>query len=236
MLGFDTVGILSVDALPSTKIYFPSTGDAVVSPTFSAAWENQALFSPSRRPTSQFVTSTAMATLSAVIVDAPPNTDYLAYQGVSFPLAGNQRIMARALNLVIKAGDTNAAANCFMAWSAYVVSNDGTTVRGTLQAVNRDNLDITTTLTSRFATVNCTAVDALDTDRIVVELGIGGSIIDETINIRIGDANSTDLLFNDTQTTDLNPYLEFTQILMFGPEVGSFFTFDPFGTFGIFGI
>jgi hypothetical protein len=122
--------------------------------------------------------------------------------------------------------ETLANDNLFLTLKVYVVSNDGSTVRGTLLPITRDTTtELATTLTNRnFPSTALTSVVALENDRIVIEVGLGGSITSGTGgivghngSIRWGcNASSGDLPEDDTQTgTTYRPWVEFSQNILF---------------------
>lgn len=206
-----------------TRLWFPSTGTAAVSPAFDVGWEDTASASPARRPLQTTASGTAMTTVS--FTDASEvDRDILMYQGVSLPLDGAQTIDAQSIRVAIRARETLDDNQCFMTWLVKVFSNDGTALRGTIVAIGRDDTELDAiTLTSRYLSASGGSVAALDGDRIVVELGVGGDPIIGTeghsSSIRVGDVAASELPYDDSMTTDLNPFIQFAQTLLFGSEV-----------------
>lgn len=205
-----------------TRFYLPSTGAAAVSPAYRPGWEDTTSMPPSRRVMPTAPSATAMTTLSFADADAT-DRDCLIGQWVSTPLDGGQVITNQDLRLVIRANETTANQDLFLTWAVYVVSNDGSTVRGVLVDVVRDNTELaTTTLTNRYANLSVGQVEALDSDRIVVEIGVGGlPATDHDSGIRVGDAATSDLPYDDADTNDFNPYVQFAQTLFLRSETAA---------------
>jgi len=205
-----------------TRLYFPSTGTAAASKPFNAGWEDTTSASPARRSLKTAVSSSAMTTISFSDLDTT-DRDILMYSGLSAPLSGDQTISVQSIRLAIRASETFALNNEFVTWVVEVVSNDGQTVRGTIVAIGRDDVEIATSLTDRYLTATSGSVSALNGDRISVELGVGGApIAQHDSSIRVGDAAGSDLPYDDTTTTDLNPFIQFSQALVFGSDVAGF--------------
>ncbi len=202
----------SVQIGGGTRFYLPSTGAAAVSPSFSAGWEDTASASRLRTITTRI--SSAMTTINITDLSAA-DRDVLGRQYVSDPLTA-QDITVQYIRAQIRTSETLATNNILLAWSIFVVSNDGGTVRGTLVAVHRDDTEFDTTLTNRGDLVYGNAVSAQAGDRIVIEIGGGGApIVTHDYSLSIGDDSGTDLAVDDSTTTANNPYIDFSQTLSF---------------------
>lgn len=206
----------------ATRFYLPSSGTADVSPTVGAEWEHS---NAVRRPTSPVKSSTAIAdtSYSPDGADDLTDKDSMFVQFVSIPIAA-QTIAAQTMKYALQGSETNAGNNCFVTVKAYVVSNDGATVRGTLLAIRRDATELATTVTNRTDSATTTSVVASANDRIVFEFGIGGlptaagGVQGHNGALRFGDNQGTDLAENDTDTASTNnPWVEFANDITFAP-------------------
>ncbi|OGW28484.1 MAG: hypothetical protein A2X56_00280 [Nitrospirae bacterium GWC2_57_13] len=119
--------------------------------------------------------SGAITSRGVAETNATNTYDVMVLKFVSEPIPGQTIAAGSTLNWVIGALESNTAANDYWAVHAYVVSNNGATVRGTLLANSAENT------TNEFPTTaqgwgtqgakTLTAVTALDNDRIVIEVG-----------------------------------------------------------------
>ena len=199
----------------ATRIYFPSTGTAAISPAYDSGWEVTSI--AACLPAYIEKKNTTMTTVLYDDVDST-NQDILFRQWVSDPLAA-QTITAQTVKLQIGASETVGGNNLFVAWTVRVVS-DGGTVRGTcIGSPRRDATELAVaTLTNRGDLLTSTAVVAQEGDRLVIEIGVGG---DPSLSnphdssLRIGDNDATDLPEDDTTTADNNPWIEFANNLLF---------------------
>ena len=206
--------------LGGTRLYLPSTGTAPVSPLFDVNWEDTGSASPARRPLPSAPSGSAMTTLNFMDVDMT-DRDILMAQHVSPPLAGDQTITAQAIKLAIRAAEVLTSQDMFVAWMVKVVNGTGLIDRGTLVTIRRDDVELATTLTNRLIEATSSQVDGLNGDRIVLEYGVGGDpLVSHDSSLRVGDAAGSDLPYDDTTTTDLNPFIQFAQNLIFGAEAG----------------
>lgn len=208
----------------ATRLYLPSTGTAPISPAFDASWE--ATGTPTRRPLStdkgehSAVLSVAVATASNTPAGA---VDVAIAQFISAPLSGNQTISG-AIKGQIRALESNAAADMDPQCVIRVLSNDGTTVRGTLIASDTSALghEFNTSLRNvkypKGGSTTPTSVNALDGDRIVIEVGYRkheSATTSRTGTLSFGDAAGTDLAEDETTTTANDPWFEFADNLTF---------------------
>lgn len=206
-----------------TRFYLPSTGAAAVSPAYDAAWEDTSIAARLATSTSK-ISSASLAVSFSDAVDT--DRDILFRQYVSVAIAA-QTIAAQTVKFQIRGAEGNIDKNMFSAIGLRVVSNDGGTVRGTLLAVTRDDLELlvdsfpfdeTPAWENRQFSATTTAVTSLDNDRIIIEIGTGGDPAldeDHRSGVRIGDASGTDLPEDNTTTTDNNAWVEFANVISF---------------------
>ena len=157
-----------------------------------------------------------MTTVSFTDTDGT-DKDILFRQYVSDPIAA-QTISAQALKFQMRCLENSIDNNMYLALGIRVVSGDGGTVRGTILAVTRDDVESVIALYNRQFTATSTQVIAQDGDRIVIEVGMGGEPIegsDHDSSISIGDDSGTDLPEDDTTTTTYNPWVEFANTIPF---------------------
>jgi hypothetical protein len=204
-----------------TRFPLPITGAAAVSPAYDAGWESEHA-SFGRWRTAPGLEAGSLSDFSRVGTSG--TTQQIAGQWVTDPLAGDQTISG-TFDLVIRAVESVALANAALALCLRVIKPD-LTVRGVLFA-HADGVtpefpptDPATVIVSGGT---LSPVDALAGDRIAVELGPGDITLDESATIRLGaPAGVADFALTAGLTTDLRPWLEFSQTLTFaGPETAA---------------
>lgn len=203
-----------------SRLYLPSTGAAAVSPAFDTEWELTTSATRLAAVTTRI--SSAQATVYSGSI-ATQFDDGLCVQFVSAPIAAGP--IAGTLKGQLRASRTGSGGGASGGLRAQivvrVVSNDGSTFRGTLYA---GDLDVTNTTdpTSEFAgtatnrafprggAVALSPVSAQTNDRIVIELGARRHGGDATPILTVGDNSGTDLPEDETTTTAGNPWIEFS--------------------------
>ena len=192
----------------ATRLYLKSTGAAPVSPTYGAGWANTTLAARLAMQTTRITSADTPVFCSSQA--APSNEDWLVRQYVSGQYGAQTTSGTIKGQIQIFADDTSA----YTVISAYVVSADGTTVRGSLLAetVSANAAPATGTRTNRYtpASTAISAVEMQNGDRIVVEVGfrLNGTTIQA--GLQIGDPSGTDLPENETGTSVNNPWVEFS--------------------------
>ncbi len=220
-----------------TRFYFPASSSHVadVSPAYDAGWG--ATSSALRRVLSKTRLGEAIANTPGVILPntagvSDPGANALIRQCVSDPLAAQTITTSDVMSCQLGMRETSNAGNIDGARVAvYVVSNDGTVVRGTLLAIGQAgtypleftnvstgrNVDVITPLTAVQNTVN-----VLDGDRLVVEIGaitsVGGTGSPQ-VQARVGDLD-VDFPLDDT-TSDGAGWFELSRKLVFQSVVGT---------------
>ncbi len=155
----------------ATRLYLQNANSAVTTTTQGAwSYTTGAPTLVMARTKSGAVTSRGVAETNAT------NTyDVMILKFVSEPIPAQTIAAASTLNWVIGALESNTAANDYWAVHAYVVSNNGATVRGTLLANNAENTTNEWPTTAQGwgtqAAKSLTAVTAQANDRIVIEIG-----------------------------------------------------------------
>ena len=194
----------------ATRFYLPSSGTAPsITPAFDSAWEDTSI--AVRLPVTTYKKNTALTTIAFDDANAA-NKDVLFRQYISPPLLA-QTIAAQTIKFQIRASEPDSGNNLFTVIGIRVVSNNGTSVIGTILSVTRDATEIVlTTLTNRLFSATSSSLAVSEGDRLVIEIGLAGDPGNGKSHdgsIRIGDAAGSDLAENDTATTDDNPWVEF---------------------------
>jgi len=199
-----------------TRFYLPSTGAAEVSPAFDAGWVNIPANVDRLKCVTTRINSAMVDAQRTVTVGASEET-VLVRQYVSAPIAA--QTISGTVKLQARAREEAAGMNARDFLLLKVVSNDGSTVRGTLLALNSyKNTELNTTLTNKtWADGDAlTSVTAQAGDRIVAEIGVAWlSILNRSCWVNFGDNSATDLPENETETAAYNPWLEFSMDIVF---------------------
>ena len=205
----------------ATRFYLPSTGNAAVTPTPSAGWEDISGYVSRRCVTTKI--GSAMTTFSFVDADET-SKDCLLLQYVSDPITA-QTIGTSPATITMRCKERATSCNMNMSVYIAVVSGDGTTVRGVIHAQSRGTSEFSAlALVDRFRTPAVTSVDALEGDRIVIEIGGGGDPgagSDHDFDMSFGDDSSTDLTADGTDADADNPWIEFPDTITFVSAGGS---------------
>ncbi|HJS83611.1 MAG TPA: hypothetical protein VJ742_12330 [Nitrososphaera sp.] len=225
----------------ATRLYLPSAGSTAITPGFDSSWESTT--SAGRHHAALDPSGTPMADRGQSESSSSSSYDVLWKQYISPPLNGAQTISG-SINGAIKSRESNADANMRAQMLVKVVSNDGSTVRGTALAHNTAALTaeefVTTGTNAKFPFLYptygeaLTSVNAQDGDRILIEVGYRAhntTTSSRTGTGRFGDNNSTLNTSNNTydhyladtsETADYNPWIEFSQKLNFTMTVASY--------------
>jgi hypothetical protein len=201
----------------ATRFYLPSTGAASVSPSY-AAWTNTAQAGTRLKCVTTKISS-AMADLSitdgvgaaATFLMRQWVSDPISAQTVSGTVKGQMRFMDDTLGAYFDTTDI-----CLK-----VVSNDGTTLRGTLLALGSYKAanDFTQTRTNRMLADGdaLSSVVAETDDRLVIEVGVTASTLtlDVIATCSNGDDSGTDFAEDETATAANNPWIEFSGTITF---------------------
>jgi hypothetical protein len=196
----------------ASRFYFPASTSADVSPAFDSGWlgTSQAV----RRKLSLQKGTSAIADGTGITLPGTVNRSRLDRQYVSAPLAAQTISGTVKLQLLVK--QSNADDNIDQLFlSIRVVSNDGSTFRGTLLSLGNYGP------TSEYATTqrNKTGADgdslssvvAQEGDRLVVEIGHSNTTAGTTptATARWGE-NAPDAAENETDTSDAAGWIEFS--------------------------
>lgn len=222
------------------RLYFSLSEAAAVTPAFDGGWEDTDS-AISRSLITAKSGGESLGTGPQIAWTA--GQDSLARQYVSPPLEGAQTISG-TVKCQIAAREFANGDNSTSRLGLRVVSNDGNTVRGTLLAVA--NYGPTTEFISNVSRRNktfadgdtLTSVNAEDGDRIVVEVGASDAAgtTPEALMGWGAPTGTNDYGENETETTALVPWIEFSADLVFEGDPAGGDVLDPFGMSGFFGI
>lgn len=206
----------------ATRFYLPSSGAAAVSPSWTSTWTTT---TSTRYAMATAKAGTGMSTVNKTSASSA-NQNHGMVQYVSAPIQ-ETTFSSPTYKLQIRASESDGGDHLFVSVAAKVVSNDGVVLRGTLFDVTRDNTEFALSLVNRQWTLTGSGtVYAMNGDRLVLELGIGGDPLVANVhngNLRIGDSAGSDLAENNSSTTDNNPWWELSTNVSFmsaAPEKG----------------
>jgi hypothetical protein len=223
----------AVPASAQTRFYLPSTTVADASPAFSATWNTTSGGLRRKAVTTASSTADATHTIDPFTATTPELTLFRQY--VSDPIDAQTLSPGGAWTAKgqIRCVEETTGVNAGLAIGIRVVSNDGSTVRGTL-------LDVTAA--DALGTLECDAdatfaalenrqfVDAAETavlelaevvasagDRIVIEIGIRDTSTSTATGaaLSFGDDGTGDLGENSTDTTATNPWVQLSGTVAF---------------------
>ncbi len=200
-----------------TRLYFSSSAVPPISPGFDSNWEETS--SAVRRNMSPTKTTSSMVDETAT--SAALAEDELIIQLIGPPMKAQT---INPLNLGFKCYARAARGTLIVTAVsrivAKVISNDGSTVRGTCLSFGDKSTGTNWNTTDRNKAFvdgdDATAsVSALLGDRLMIELGLNHTASVDTAQINIGDNSGTDLAEDETTTTANNPWLEIAQNIFF---------------------
>lgn len=195
----------------ATRYYLPSTGAAVVTPTFNAVWEKTS--EADRLKMVKTKISSAFATKTCTENVSTDPYDVLNRQYVSDPI-GVHDFNGVSMKVQIRCMESAAKMDALLYVITWMVSNDGNTYRFSLPIVTSGVEFDDGTLENRGIFAPPSAYDSSQNgDRIVVEIGVNTTNTKTdvyTATMDFGDNSGTDLPENNTETTQYNPWIEFS--------------------------
>ena len=201
----------------ATRFYF-TTEAFPLNPSTGTGWEQTVDGDAFRK---KLLRKTALSTLStlanqSVTVPITTTQDILSGKFYSDPIPP-QRITG-TVSIVIRCSENATTNNATLAVQIRVVSTDGNTQRGILFSNFNNDTEFALTASAATRIVNAQALTAVTTqpgDRIVVEMGVhaaaptaAGSAI-----LRFGNSAASDFALTSALTTDLNPWIEFSDTI-----------------------
>ncbi len=216
----------------ATRLYTSTTnpaGGPAVTP--DASWENTSQ-AGGRRDLVRAKTNQAIVASASVGGNGTNPNDVLIQQFISPPLVGAQTITGTFKGQLFARGATG---NFRAQVVVRVVSNNGTTIRGTLvpsdTSASSSVWSTTAAINRKFplaaiSPVTVSSVSAQDGDRICVEVGarVHSTLTTATNNfVRFGNPTSSDLAEDETSTDNglRAPWFEFSQDLIFEAHSGT---------------
>jgi hypothetical protein len=214
-------------SIGTTRFYFPSTGAADLSPTYSTSWHKTSNAQSSLALVTSKISS-AFTTSASIITDTTSGARYmLARQYVSAPLAA-QTIPAGTIKGQMKALESSTGLNATFAFNVSVCDSSGAITQTVLDIQASDATttppEFAAALTNRrfqnsaeATSINYDLLTVNQGDRLVIEIGYRKSNITASryATFRYGDNSATDLGENNTDTADYCPWLEFNHPIVF---------------------
>ena len=199
----------------ATKLYLPSTGVALVDPAWSVSWYNAT--SASAAKLKAVTTRIASSMVTKSMTDTDVTDRHFAFgMWVTEKLIA-QAIAAQTLTCSIKCRETSTSNNMKLHWIVRLLHDDGT-FGSSIIAFRDQTVEVSITANSRFDTLTTNAVTALNGDRIIIEMGLGGdpgSGASHDSSMIIGDDSATDLNAASNDTGIRNPWVNFANTLTF---------------------
>lgn len=214
----------------ATRFYLPDTGTAPYVPSIMTGWE--ATGGVTAFPTDTIKTNTATNGGAARPKNSTvANDDRLDRIYITGRQLASQTIAVGTFSAVIRAIQSAATTDAWLQTMLRVVSADGTTQRGLIYAGSTAVTEVATVgnEAEEYGTVSSTriknaiatsAVTAQAGDRLQIEIGarINGTTTTDTFTHRYGDPSATgDFALTSGLTTDLCPWVELSQTLVFLP-------------------
>lgn len=203
----------------ATRFYMDDAVAAPITPAFDAAWEQTGAadrFYSQRK--GQVTAIGTLANQAAKTVPITTTQQILARQYITEGMPRRTRVLAR-ISMVIRTVESASTANVFLAWVLRAVSNDGSTVRGTLgSSMTNTGTEFPTTAATRIFTLaglSGTPLTLEEGDRLVFEIGghAQAPTAAGTYTLRFGNSAATDFALTSALTTNLNPWWELDQDL-----------------------
>lgn len=202
-----------------TRLYLPKSAlSSAISPTPDAAWEDTSILVRSKCSTTKLGDA-----ISNVIFSDSDDTDkdILYQQWISAPLTAGQTITgSQTITACCRVREDLGTNNLFFTLGIRVLASDGSTVRKTVLAVTRDDVEAPTTIASRYYSGTSAATDytTVSGDRLVIEFGMGGdpdAASTHDSRMSFGDSGASDLDASDGDTGTDNPWVELSDTLTF---------------------
>lgn len=205
----------------ATRFYFRATEAAAVSPAYDAAWTNTA--SAARRALARSrLTADTIAAVGFTSFTA--GQDCIVRQFVSEPLAAGNVFTGETVTAYARGRESDLDDNITSRIGVRVVSEDGATERAVLLAVGHHGTgnEYPTTATLR-AWADDAALSSYVTqagDRLVVEMGHGDTAgTSPSAVTEFGSSAASDHTENETSQAANNPWIEFSNTLVFEDQV-----------------
>jgi len=201
--------------MPSDDTASPDPNFAAISPAFDGAWEETG--AAIRRQLGVAKGASASSSETFTYSGLSASDDLLWYQFVSPPIAA--QTVSGTVKGQVRVAEGASTDDERAQVVIRVLSNDGSTVRGTLLAASAASLssELSTTLTNRkfplaaISPATLSSVAASAEDRIVVEIGVrhhGATTTSAAIAVA-GEDSGSDLAEDETDTTG-DPWIEFS--------------------------
>lgn len=198
--------------MANTRFYLASSGSTTLTPAFSAGWEQtgEAVRLPLVRKGSGIVSALTDFTVTIPITTTQ---DILVAQFISEPLPAAS-VISLNMSGIVRCVEANAGGNCFLAFVVRSFRPSTLAFQAILNFTNSPDIEAGTTASTRTMN-NASATIALAAgDVLVVEWGFSATTpsVGTTASMRFGTNASSDFAFTSGLTTDLNPWIEFTDL------------------------
>lgn len=203
-----------------TRLYFPFTEPAPISPTQDAGWEDtDGLL---RRRLAHIKGASALADGTSIVYTT--TQDGLDRQYISYPMKAGISFTGATVTMQIMAKESAINDDATSRLGIRILSRDGATVRQTLYSVIQHGTESEYTTTNRNKTfanggVVTGSYQTVDGDRLCVEVGHSDTIdagVSIAVTCNFGEVG-TDLPVDET-TTSGNGWIEFSNTITFQPE------------------
>lgn len=197
----------------ATRYYLPSTGAADVSPAFSGDWDKTSEADRLKMVTTKI--SSAFATKTCSENSSSDPYKILNRQYVSDPIGVHDFTGCTWKGQVRCMEDAAKMDALLWFYDLRIVSNDGQTIRHELTAQKYSNteFDNKELVNRRISQITVSAGSSQNGDRIVADVGVYTTNTKTdlyTATMDFGDNSGTDLPENETETTQYNPWIEFS--------------------------
>lgn len=203
----------------ATRLYFPKSLAANVSPAFHVDWYKTSGAIRRTLATSKVLYNDSVG---GDLLDGSPLGITLLAQYISLPLLGDQTVSG-TVKMYTMCYEANAADAHSNRLGIRIFSNDGLTQRGICLAVanyspGTEFMDVTARNKISADGDTLTSINALDGDKIVLEIGVntGSGASPQGAYLFNCKSAQSDLPENETEVdTNLNPWIEFSANLLF---------------------
>lgn len=201
----------------ATRLYFPANNDLPgLSPTSNAGWDAGP---HNRRRMSTIPVGDAMASITDVFnAGTGVAAARMVRMYVSAPMIAGQTINPQNIKAQIRASEGNAIDNMSLSFSVEI-KGFNSTHKKTMLSVTSGPTELATTLVNRVVsgTSASGSYATVSGDRLVVCIGVAGTQGGGTVNLtfRLGTSAASDLPQDESSTSDLRPWVEFADTILF---------------------
>lgn len=216
--------LISGSLTAQTRFYFDRLITAPISPTINAAWTVTAtgvydMMYPSK---TKFWVNTTTATLQSNQAGATPPAKMIIATLISQPLLAQTIATSSTISMQILCFKGTSLVTTALIMYVRLCNQDGTNITEIGNATST-NINPTTPQNRTLSLTLGSDVTVAENQRIIVEIGgsytVGSTAHRATMSLFLGTAGA-DLPVDNTTFTQLNPWIEFSQTLLFRQEIG----------------